>query len=143
MRRGEIWWVEFDERRPVVLLSEDEPSGFRAMQVVAPADTDISGLGIEVAVGVPEGLPFRRRAAVRVPVAGLYPVHLADHPEPGRPDRAGRRSVHRQAQRDRRRPACQRTKDGVDPGRGGQAQRDQGFPPSEDSGRRRRNGRPR
>ena len=44
MRRGEIWWAEFDERRPVVLLSEDEPSGFRAMQVVAPADTDISGL---------------------------------------------------------------------------------------------------
>ena len=58
MRRGEVWWAEFDERRPVVLLSEDEPSGFRAMQVVAPADTDISGLGIEVAVGVPEGLPF-------------------------------------------------------------------------------------
>ena len=57
MRRGEIWWAEFDERRPVVLLSEDEPSGFRAMQVVAPADTDISAWGIEVAVGVPEGLP--------------------------------------------------------------------------------------
>ena len=124
MRRGEIWWVEFDERRPVVLLSEDEPSGFRAMQVVAPADTDFSGLGIEVAVGVPEGLPFEGVLRVRVPVAGLYPVHLADHPEPGRPDRAGRRSVHRQAQRDRRRTACQRAKDGVDPGRGGQAQRD-------------------
>ena len=58
MRRGEIWWAAFDERRPVVLLSEYEPSGFRAMQVVAPADTDISGLGIEVAVGVQEGLPF-------------------------------------------------------------------------------------
>jgi mRNA interferase MazF len=28
------------------------------MQVVAPADTDISGLGTEVAVGVREGLPF-------------------------------------------------------------------------------------
>ena len=28
------------------------------MQVVAPADTDISGLGIEVAVGAREGLPF-------------------------------------------------------------------------------------
>jgi mRNA-degrading endonuclease toxin of MazEF toxin-antitoxin module len=39
MRRGEVWWAEFDERRPVVLLSEEEPSGFRAMQVVAPADT--------------------------------------------------------------------------------------------------------
>src|ERR1700741_606209 len=58
MRRGEVWWTEFDQRRPVVLLSEEEPSGFRAMQVVAPADTDISGLGIEVAVGVGEGLPF-------------------------------------------------------------------------------------
>lgn len=58
MRRGEIWWAEFDERRPVVLLSEEDPSGVQAMQVVAPADTDISGLGIEVAVGVHEGLPF-------------------------------------------------------------------------------------
>jgi mRNA interferase MazF len=58
MRRGEVWWAEFDERRPVVLLSEDEPSGSLAMQVVAPADTDLSGLGIEVAVGADEGLPF-------------------------------------------------------------------------------------
>lgn len=58
MRRGEVWWAEFDERRPVVLLSEEDPSGLRAMQVVAPADTDISGLGIEVAVGVQEGVPF-------------------------------------------------------------------------------------
>ncbi|MEV6715064.1 type II toxin-antitoxin system PemK/MazF family toxin [Lentzea sp. NPDC051208] len=58
MRRGEVWWAEFDERRPVVLLSEEDPSGLRAMQVVAPADTDISGLGIEVAVGVEDGLPF-------------------------------------------------------------------------------------
>jgi mRNA interferase MazF len=62
MRRGEVWWAEFDERRPVVLLSEDEPSGFRAMQVVAPADSDISGWGIEVAVGVPEGLIERAGA---------------------------------------------------------------------------------
>ena len=58
MRRGEIWWAEFDQQRPVVLLSGEGPSGFRAMQVVAPADTDISGLGIEVSVGVREGLPF-------------------------------------------------------------------------------------
>ena len=58
MRRGEVWWAEFDERRPVVLLSGEDPSGFRAMQVVAPADTDISSWGIEVAVGVPDGLPF-------------------------------------------------------------------------------------
>jgi mRNA interferase MazF len=58
MRRGEIWWAAFDERRPVVLLSDCGPSGFAAMQVVAPADADISGLGIEIAVGVREGLPF-------------------------------------------------------------------------------------
>jgi mRNA interferase MazF len=58
MRRGEVWWVEFGERRPFVLLSEEAASRFRAMQVVPPSDTDISGLGIEVAVGIAEGLPF-------------------------------------------------------------------------------------
>ena len=73
MRRGEVWWVEFDERRPVVLLSEDEPSGFRAMQVVAPADTDISGWGIEVAVGVPEGLPFEGVLRFAFPWPGFTP----------------------------------------------------------------------
>jgi hypothetical protein len=52
MRRGEVWWAGFGERWPVVLLSEEEPSRFRAMQVVARADTDISGLGVEVPVGV-------------------------------------------------------------------------------------------
>jgi hypothetical protein len=30
MRRGEVWWAEFDERRPVVLLSGKDPSGFQA-----------------------------------------------------------------------------------------------------------------
>ena len=70
MRRGEVWWAEFDERRPVVLLSEEEPSGFRAMQVVAPADTDISGLGVEVAVGVPEGLPFAGVLRIAFPWPG-------------------------------------------------------------------------
>ena len=56
MRRGEIWWAAFDERRPVVLLSEYEPSGFRAMQVVAPADTDISGSGYRPAGSSPPPL---------------------------------------------------------------------------------------
>src|ERR1700746_1836098 len=73
MRRGEVWWAEFGERRPVVLLSEDEPSGFRAMQGVAPADTDISGLGIEVAVGVPEGLPFDGVLRFAFPWPGFTP----------------------------------------------------------------------
>jgi mRNA interferase MazF len=73
MRRGEIWWAEFEERRPVVLLSEEEADGFRAMQVVAPADTDISGLGIEVTVGVPEGLPFEGVLRVGLPWPGFTP----------------------------------------------------------------------
>jgi mRNA interferase MazF len=73
MRRGEIWWVEFDERRPVVLLSGKGPSGFLAMQVVAPADTDISGLGVEVAVGVGEGLPFDGVLRFAFPRPGLTP----------------------------------------------------------------------
>ncbi|MFF3847738.1 type II toxin-antitoxin system PemK/MazF family toxin [Streptomyces sp. NPDC002328] len=58
MQRGEVWWVGFDERRPFVLLSVDNASGIRAMQVVAPAGVDISGLGVEVRVGATEGLPF-------------------------------------------------------------------------------------
>jgi mRNA interferase MazF len=73
MRRGEVWWVEFDERRPVVLLSEEESSGFLAMQVVAPAGTDISGLGVEVAVGVLEGLPFEGVLRLGFPRPGFTP----------------------------------------------------------------------
>ena len=73
MHRGEVWWAEFDERRPVVLLSEDEPSGFLAMQVVAPADAGISGLGIEVAVGIQEGLPFEGVLRLVFPRPGFTP----------------------------------------------------------------------
>jgi mRNA interferase MazF len=73
MRRGEVWWVEFDERRPVVLLSGEGPSGFLAMQVVAPADTDISGLGVEVEVGVREGLPFDGVLRFAFPRPGFTP----------------------------------------------------------------------
>ena len=58
MQRGEVWWVQFDERRLVVLLSGDDASGFQAMQVVAPAGLDLSGLGVEVTVGAGEGLPL-------------------------------------------------------------------------------------
>ncbi|MFD7259072.1 type II toxin-antitoxin system PemK/MazF family toxin [Streptomyces sp. NPDC059874] len=73
MRRGEVWWVEFDERRPAVLLSGDSASGIRAMQVVAPAGVDISGLGVEVAVGAMEGLPFEGVLRVAFPRPGFTP----------------------------------------------------------------------
>ncbi|MFE6410050.1 type II toxin-antitoxin system PemK/MazF family toxin [Streptomyces sp. NPDC057837] len=73
MRRGEVWWVDFDERRPVVLLSDEEPSGFQAMQVVAPAGVEMSGLGVEVAVGAPEGLPFDGVLRFAFPRPGFTP----------------------------------------------------------------------
>src|ERR1700722_14958278 len=73
MQRGEVWWVEFDERRPVVLLSEDEPSGLAAMQVVAPAGAAISGLGVEVAVGALDGLPFEGVLRFVFPRPGFIP----------------------------------------------------------------------
>jgi mRNA interferase MazF len=43
------------------------------MQVVAPADTDISGLGIEVTVGIQEGLPFEGVLRLVFPRPGLTP----------------------------------------------------------------------
>ncbi len=73
MQHGEVWWADFDERRPVVLLSGEEASGVWAMQVVAPADIEISGLAVEVTVGAPEGLPFEGVLRVALPRPGLVP----------------------------------------------------------------------
>ena len=73
MQPGEVWWVEFDERRPVVLLSGDEESGFRAVQVVAPADVSFSGLGVEVPVGAAEGLPLEGVLRFGFPWPGYTP----------------------------------------------------------------------
>lgn len=73
MRRGEVWWVDFDERRPVVLLSEDEACGFRVMQVVAPSGLDISGLGVEVTVGAADGMPFEGVLRFAFPRPGFTP----------------------------------------------------------------------
>jgi mRNA interferase MazF len=70
---GEVWLVEFDERRPVVLLSGDEASGFQVVQVVAPADVSISGLGVEVAVGAAEGLSFEGVLRFGFPWPGYTP----------------------------------------------------------------------
>jgi len=73
VQRGEVWWVQFDERRLVVLLSGDDTSGIRVMQVVAPAGVDISGLGIEVMVGASEGLPFEGVLRLAFPRPGFTP----------------------------------------------------------------------
>lgn len=61
MKRGEIWWANVDERRPVVLLSRDEAYSVRALVIVAPVSTTIRGFSVEVRLGRRDGLP---RAAV-------------------------------------------------------------------------------
>jgi mRNA interferase MazF len=73
MERGGVWWVEFDERRPVVLLSGDDGSGFQAVQVVAAADVSFEGLGVEVPVGAAEGLPFEGVLRFAFPRPGFTP----------------------------------------------------------------------
>ncbi|WP_327408045.1 type II toxin-antitoxin system PemK/MazF family toxin [Streptomyces sp. NBC_01281] len=73
MQRGEVWWVEFDKRRPVVLLSGDDAFGIQVMQVVARAGLDITGLGVEVAVGAVDGLPFEGVLRFALPRPGFTP----------------------------------------------------------------------
>ena len=73
MRSGEVWWVEFDQRRLVVLLSGDEASGFQAVQVVAPAGVSFGGLGVEVLVGAADGLPFEGALWFGFPHPGYTP----------------------------------------------------------------------
>jgi mRNA interferase MazF len=37
VQRGELWWAQIDEKRPVVLLSRDARPDVHVMQIVAPA----------------------------------------------------------------------------------------------------------
>jgi mRNA interferase MazF len=55
--RGEAWWAFGGDRTPVVILSSSGESELRAIQVVSAAETDISGVAIELPVGCDEGLP--------------------------------------------------------------------------------------
>jgi mRNA interferase MazF len=73
MRRGEVWWALLDERRPVVVLSADEAAEMRVVQVVPPADTDITGVAVEVALGREEGLTDAGVVRVALPRPGLVP----------------------------------------------------------------------
>jgi mRNA interferase MazF len=72
-RRGDVWSVQFDERRRVVLLTSERGSTFRSIQLVDPAGQDISGLAIEVSVGIEEGLPFEEVARLAFSRPGFTP----------------------------------------------------------------------
>lgn len=64
--RGEVWWVFGTEPSPVVVLSSRDELEVRAIYVVPAAETDISGVAIELPVGREEGLPS---GVVRVALA--------------------------------------------------------------------------
>jgi mRNA interferase MazF len=99
VQRGEVWWALVDERRPVVLLSGDEASGWRAMQIVAAATAEekrgfvllsgeeaadstamrqivaaagaaVAAVGVEVEFGPHEGLPHEGVVRVALPREG-------------------------------------------------------------------------
>jgi mRNA interferase MazF len=74
MERGELWMVMLDEPRPVVLLSADHStSTWRAIQVVPPAGTDITGVAIEVVLNGAAGLVDTGVVRVALPQPGLVP----------------------------------------------------------------------
>nr|WP_260173629.1 type II toxin-antitoxin system PemK/MazF family toxin [Nocardioides albus] len=54
-------------------MSGDNASGIQVMQVVAPAGVDMAGLGIEVAIGADEGLPFEGVLRFAFPRSGSTP----------------------------------------------------------------------
>lgn len=99
MERGEVWWAQTDEKRPVVLLSGGAGPEFLAMQIVEPATPaqklgfvlmsgeqavdvdercrileeagpDPLAVGIEVFFGAEEGLAESGVVRVALPKAG-------------------------------------------------------------------------
>lgn len=57
----------------MVLLTGKRGATFRSIQLVDPADQDISGVAIEVSVGIEEGLPFEEVARFALSRPGFTP----------------------------------------------------------------------
>jgi mRNA interferase MazF len=71
--RGEVWRALPDEKRPVVPLSRDGAEELRAIQVVAPAGTDITDAGIEVRQGNGKGPANEGAVRAALPRTGFIP----------------------------------------------------------------------
>jgi mRNA interferase MazF len=63
-RRGELWLIELDKRRPGVVLTRDPMGRYLSSVLVAPITSTIRGLSTEVAVGPDDGV--RPRSAVNL-----------------------------------------------------------------------------
>lgn len=70
---GDVWWAQFDEPRPVVLLAKVAPGTFQGMQIVEPVTIDITGFGLEVALGAADGLSVDGVVRVAFPLPGITP----------------------------------------------------------------------
>jgi mRNA interferase MazF len=71
MRRGELWRVRWDDEfREVVVLSNDDASSVKAIQIVAPAEVDIAGIAVEVHLGAAEGLDWAGVVRAALPRPG-------------------------------------------------------------------------
>lgn len=73
LQPGEVWWADFGEPRPVVVLSKAADAQFRCVQIVEPADVDITAVGLEVPVGAADGLPFEGVVRVAFSSPGFVP----------------------------------------------------------------------
>jgi mRNA interferase MazF len=55
-RRGELWLIELDKRRPAVILTRDPMGRYLSSVLVAPITSTVRGLSTEVPVGPPDGV---------------------------------------------------------------------------------------
>ncbi len=53
---GEILWASLDKRRPVVIVSRDDPEGRRQRVTVATTTSKIREIAVEVVLGESDGL---------------------------------------------------------------------------------------
>jgi mRNA interferase MazF len=54
---GEVWWADIDKRRPVIVVSRDDPRGARMLATVAAVTRTARGLPSEVELDERDGLP--------------------------------------------------------------------------------------
>jgi mRNA interferase MazF len=52
VNRGDVWMAAFDHLRPVVVLSRLDNDDLRCVVAVEPANEDISGVAVEVDLGL-------------------------------------------------------------------------------------------
>ncbi len=62
MRRGEVWWVDFEPpigRRPAVLVSRNQAYRIRSSFTVVPLTRKARGIPVEVSLGPADGIPHK------------------------------------------------------------------------------------